>query len=528
MKNLKLFIPIVLSVLVIACSNDDKTVAFELERDNVTLPAEGGAEKVKIQSPDAWVATTEAEWIMISPANGTGTTECRIIVDSTLINTFREATVRFTTASQDVKTISVKQSGFDKEIIASKTDISVEKYAAYGSRYFDVEITSNVDFSIKVPADAPWLTYSAPNLTLDRGSRPRTVKVRFQWDINTKPFERDAKITFAPKSEATLTRNDVLNVKQEAGDRIENNRQGDSMALLAIARNLNCWQSWESSEKLEDWNGVKVWESTDEGVTPERIGRVKSAAFALFSTKEGLPYEVQYLTYIDSLSFLGNANTHLISINIGEWITKLTNLKKLSVNGYGLTELPAEFAKLKQLERLDLGGNNFRKVPDVLTEENFPNLIDLRLNTNQRYAVFDLSNSIYDDIGMEGTLPRRLFEWENLEILSLGVNYFSGTIPDMLDYAVKYTEEDCTRDNLPRFLIGKPKVLPKMKELRLNLNRLVGKLPDWILYHPYLLEWSPDPLVFNQEGRDRAGKTAGFTNVPETYNYYYEIYPDKK
>ena len=33
---------------------------------------------------------------------------------------------------------------------------------------------------------------------------------------------------------------------------------------------------------------------------------------------------------------------------------------------------------------------------------------------------------------------------------------------------------------------GAPRVWPKMKSLSLNLNFLTGKLPDWILYHPYL------------------------------------------
>ena len=79
-------------------------------------------------------------------------------------------------------------------------------------------------------------------------------------------------------------------------------------------------------------------------------------------------------------------------------------------------------------------------------------------------------------------------------------------------------------------LAGKPKVLPNAKFFAINLNLYTGKIPDWILYHPHLMEWAPEILVFNQDTEltDMEGRIPGFSNVPESPDYYYEAYPLKK
>ena len=56
-----------------------------------------------------------------------------------------------------------------------------------------------------------------------------------------------------------------------------------------------------------------------------------------------------------------------------------------------------------------------------------------------------------------------------------------------------------TIEDAKTYLIGAPKVWPRMKKLSLNLNFLNGKLPDWILYHPYLSFWDPFTMIFQQE-----------------------------
>jgi hypothetical protein len=39
--------------------------------------------------------------------------------------------------------------------------------------------------------------------------------------------------------------------------------------------------------------------------------------------------------------------------------------------------------------------------------------------------------------------------------------------------------------------------------------------------------WIPYSLIFNQEGKDAAGTSAGFLNEPVSLDYYYQLYPTK-
>jgi hypothetical protein len=61
----------------------------------------------------------------------------------------------------------------------------------------------------------------------------------------------------------------------------------------------------------------------------------------------------------------------------------------------------------------------------------------------------------------------------------------------------------------------------------LNLNFFTGKLPDWLLYHPRLMEWSAETLIYQQQekGIDSEGRSVGFDNTPTSREYYFERYP---
>lgn len=77
-------------------------------------------------------------------------------------------------------------------------------------------------------------------------------------------------------------------------------------------------------------------------------------------------------------------------------------------------------------------------------------------------------------------------------------------------------------------MLSVKRVMPQLKFLALNLNRLTGELPRWILYHPSLDWWDPYTLLFTQEGKDELGNLTGFSNTPSNLNYYYQEYTKKK
>ena len=539
--KLKSYIAVSLCAFALAgCSDDDRKIGVTVDGDAIEIGAEGGTRNIKVTADDAWIATTNDPWITISPANGRGSAQCRIIIDSALRNEPRQGIVRIQNQNdwEERRDITVSQDGYDYAITLDDKEINVSNYAAYDDRSFDVQVKTNVDFDIEIPEEAQaWLTAGDYKVELDRGLRPREVTVRFNWGINSRDIERNAVVKFRPKDEVTLARQDELSVNQNAAEPIEEDtRAGDSVALLAIARSLNMWESWETNEKMDNWDNVVLWEEGMDGYTPEKAGRVKFARFSTFGTKEGLPFEVQYLTAADELVFYSNTNWTTFDLSTGEYITKLGQLRRLTISGYGLVDLDPDFKNLKNLESLDISVNNFEKIPEVLTKENFPKLHALYLNTCQRGVIYDLSNTttthfggLFEETDQTREFPRRLLEWDNLDTLTLSVNYLQGRIPDMKDYAQKYTQADISAaDSLPQALVGTPKVLPNIKRFSINLNRLTGELPEWLLHHPALDWMDPFTLVFTQEGKDQDGKLAGFTNEPVNLDEYYRFYEGKK
>lgn len=537
MRVYKYLFTLLCVVAVVACADDKSDSAMSVESSTIEIDAVGGVKSLKVDIADNWIVSTDNAWITVSPANGAGSATCEFKIDSALTVEPRYGVVRIqnlrTMQSQE---IAITQQGFPYTIELEDNAFDVECYKTSEERYFDVKVRSNVEFDVNIPSDIDWLESEDYTLTLNRGMRPRQTTVRFRWDINTVPQERLAEVTFTPKSEVEMSRSDVLNIKQEGAEPIiPDTRSGDSTALLAVARNLDVMTQWDASQPMTMWQNVVLWEESMEGCTPENVGRVKSAQFVLFNTNEPLPFEVRYLTAAEELYFFGNANTFLKNLELGDDICSLVQLKRLTIGSYGLVDLPESLKQLKNLEYLDICSNNFQQVPEVLKKSNFPALRSLIMNANQRSSVYDLSNTTKTNLGGfidEPKFPVDLIKWD-LDTLVLSVNYLQGELPDFEDddSVPVYTQQDIERvDTLPQFLADNriKKVMPSTKRFAINFNRLTGKLPDWLLYHPALDWWIPYSLVFQQEGRAQDGTQAGFENEPANLRYYYDIYTKKE
>lgn len=542
------FILAVAALAVVACTTKDEILDFKTDTDVLEVEADGGVKRVKVQSSDEWIALVEQNvpWIAVSPANGRGTVTCDFVIDSALTTYPREAKVAIrNVATNKDRYITVKQKGYQYTLDVDRDEVEVKKFAEFGKRYFDVVVKSNFAFDVKVPKEQQfWISREpASNLgdaykhNLDRGARPREVRVRFNWKINNSENPRLADIEFVPIADTiNVSHSGKLRVLQEAAEKIiPDTRAGDSLALLNIVNTMQCWTIWDSSTPMNTWNGVTLWDRRD-GCSEDKIGRVKKVEIFLCNSFEGLPYEFKYLTAAEEIYIFSNENSMLKSLNLGEHICELKDLKRLTVGAFGLSELPESFKNLRNLEYLDLGSNNFQRVPSMITKENFPNLRALVMNAQQRHAVSDLSNSRYamEELGglvEEEGIPEHLLKW-GLDTLVLSVNYLHGTLPSFEDdpEVPKWTEaEVIAADTLPMALVGTPKVMPTTKTFRINHNRLSGELPTWLLMHPALDWWIPFSLVFPQEGRWTDGSSSGFTNAPANLvDYYKNWYPNKK
>ena len=545
-----IIIYLALAAAMAACVPQDK-IEFALDAYELHVGPEGGVRTLKVDVGEAWIAMTNEPWIAVSPANGKGSEECRVIIDSTLKYDVRDDVVRIQTISGQTKEFKVVQDGFGYQINVAKPLVELKDFETLDKRKFEVVVSANVDFDVKIPDSADWLTCKPFDVVLDREARPRNVKLEFEWKVNPTKDVRKAVIDFLTDMGASVDV-DLLTVTQGAAPNIEDVQgtpAGDSLALLSISRFLGCWSEYDTGQKMERWDGVEIHKSG------KNKGRVKSAEFVFFETNESLPYAVKYLTAAEELYFFSNVNSFQKNLSLGEDICNLTELKKLTAFAYGLTELPENMGNMQNLRYLDLGGNNFASIPEVLKE--CKNLRALFLTSNQRGVVQDLSNTVKKDIGglveecpADGSgnrkFPQWLLEWDQLDTLRLSVNYLQGTLPtdeELLDagfkaWNVNEFDESVTEVNLKDSLGTEgikyftdnriPMVLPNTDFLAINLNRLHGNIPKWLKYHPKLDYWYPLLLVFPQEGKDAEGRVAGFTDVPTNLNYYYEMYKNKK
>ena len=537
----------------VACNDDEeKGASFSLDKSEIILGAEGGADVVLVESNDSWTVSVSEPWLSVSPASGIGNAACRVVVDSSLVSDMRTASVRFTPAAMPAMAVTVKQMGYGKMILPDTCEIWVEASAKMEERFFETTVTTNVEFSVEVDhlgAEQEWLTAEEVEIELDKGARPRTAKLRFDWKMNTVPQERVAEIKLIPEGEDTaLVQPAVISVYQKPALKIEDNRAGDSIALVVIYERMNCWNdAWDTSENMQHWNGVRLWEASDKeivsGEVPQAaVGRVRAVQYSFLNTKETIPAEIRHLKYLESLDISSNVNTMLLNIELGSEICELDYLKYLTLFSYGIVSLPDDFVKLgKTLVALDLSANNFTSIPAMLTQENFPKLKSLSFVASRRWNTTDLrrKDEYEDGLGLHINAStdntfRQLFLWENLEELAFSNCYIEGELPDFKvgeEGVVAYTQKDVDAwgGDTIQYRADKeiPKILPNCTMLRLNLNFLTGNLPDWLLYHPHFLDWAPDLLIFNQQekGLNSAGEAVRFDNEPNTFDYYYDVFP---
>ena len=536
----KLTLGIVLAAgLFTACSDkDDVDIpgGLALDKKEIAIGPQGGTEQIAIAASQDWVANTSEPWLVLSPANGVGSVEGTIKVDSTLSNTLRSTELSFQGANGQSRKLTITQFGYGKQIFLKNPVVEIENSGSYDKRAFESLISANVECKIgKIEysfegdlTDAEkaeneseregWLLNSKDEnkltgtnlgIVLDRKYRPRTVNFKFRWAMNVVPAVRVAKVHLVPvKAEDKLVDADgnpiddvILTVRQKAAPKIEDNRAGDSLSVIMINQKLGSIATFDSSDNMRNWSGVTLWEATDDFVKthPEALGRVRSVKFSMFNLKSGetLPKEVGNLKFLESFSVAANENNQIREVNLGDEICSLKYLKNLTVQAYGLTQLPTNFVNLgKSLETLNLVSNNFNQlsdITDIVNEKNFPKLRNLILYAQRRTDVVTNIASlgeknasgvyVYNNypIGLygkvnAGTADRqallKLLTWDKLNTLELSYCFLEGELPtdeemtDALDAAGK-----ATRYSRSDFSTNKEDYLDK----------LVGDTCKWLL-----------------------------------------------
>lgn len=522
-----------------SCSDSDDVDipgGLAIDKEQIEIAAEGGSEQLAIAASQNWVANVDEPWLMLTPANGVGSTTATVVVDSTLMNGRRTTDIVFIGDNGQRRTVSVKQFGYGKQIDIKEPTVEIENSESYDKRAFESLISANVECKIgKIEysfegdmtdaekaenekeregwllnsKDEDKLTGTNLGIVLDRKARPRSVKFKFRWAMNVVPAVRVAKVHLVPvKAEDQLVDADgkpiddvILTVRQKAAPKIEDNRAGDSLSVIMINQKLGSIATFDSSDNMRNWSGVTLWEATDAFVKdhPEALGRVRSVKFSMFNLKSGetLPKEVGNLKFLESFSVAANENNQIREVNLGDEICSLKYLKNLTVQAYGLTQLPTNFVNLgKSLETLNLVSNNFNKlshITNIVNEKNFPKLRNLILYAQRRTDVVTNIASlgeknasgvyVYNNypIGLygkvnAGTADRqallKLLTWDKLNTLELSYCFLEGELPtdDEMTEALEAAGK-ATRYSRADFSTNKADYLDK----------LVGDTCKWLL-----------------------------------------------
>lgn len=522
-----------------SCSDSDDVDipgGLAIDKEQIEIAAEGGSEQLAIAASQNWVANVDEPWLMLTPANGVGSTTATVVVDSTLMNGRRTTDIVFIGDNGQRRTVSVKQFGYGKQIDIKEPTVEIENSESYDKRAFESLISANVECKIgKIEysfegdmtdaekaenkseregwllnsKDEDKLTGTNLGIVLDRKARPRSVKFKFRWAMNVVPAVRVAKVHLVPvKAEDQLVDaagkpidDVILTVRQKAAPKIEDNRAGDSLSVIMINQKLGSIATFDSSDNMRNWSGVTLWEATDAFVKdhPEALGRVRSVKFSMFNLKSGetLPKEVGNLKFLESFSVAANENNQIREVKLGDEICSLKFLKNLTVQAYGLTQLPTNFVNLgKSLETLNLVSNNFNKLSDItniVNEKNFPKLRNLILYAQRRTDVVTNIASlggknasdvyVYNNypIGLYGKVSAgapdrqallKLLTWDKLNTLELSYCFLEGELPtddemtealEAAGKATRYSESDFSTNKKD------------------YLDKLVGDTCKWLL-----------------------------------------------
>lgn len=503
-----------------ACNEEESipTTQIALSHEALHFEAHGGIGSISLMASDEWTVMSDREWCLVSPANGNASTTCEIRVDSSYLYDSREAHLTFRCGKYSRQLI-IQQLGYKKIIQLDKEIIEVADFNDYEKMFETVRVNSNIPYDVEVQyADSTrtgWLKVTKSEHK--SGSIPRPSTVRVDYDLYAESdVDRVATLVFKQKNvtEGETPVESKLTFRQKKAQEIIPSRQGDSLAVLAIARIMRCAMNIDTSTPMIHWNNVETEEVeyvNEKGETVDEL-RVVGLRFSMFDTDKSIPYQIRKLDQLRTLSLSGNTDAAGKNIVLEDDITYLPHLQSLTLLGYGICKLPSRMKEMTQLEELELSGNNFTSLPiDIITELDKHNLLYINFANNRVRDVFGkLSENanVKDTLGLHGSLPEALFTLKNVVYIGLSYNYFEGAIPNMGYDASKYETEEEKVANNP--------VMPQLENLAINLNFLTGNIPDWILYHKNLRCWDPYTLVFNQyeNGRDSFGKRVGFDNVP--------------
>ena len=138
-------------LLAASCSDDDDVNipgGLAIDKEEITMGPAGSSEQLAISASQDWVASVSEPWLMLTPANGVGSTTGTVKIDTTLMSGRRTTDVAFLGSNGQRRTVSVVQFGFGKQIDIKEPTVEIENSGTYDERTFKSLISANVPCKI--------------------------------------------------------------------------------------------------------------------------------------------------------------------------------------------------------------------------------------------------------------------------------------------------------------------------------------------------------------------------------------------
>jgi uncharacterized protein (TIGR02145 family) len=190
-----------------SCKDNESVIEpdiyLNLDKETINANAAGGSQTITVTASVAWSASSDAEWVTISPTTGTGDGTISVQIANNPDVTSRTGTITVTGEGVESQKVAVSQAAAEPYLTI--TDNFPDEVPAEGGTY-KVTVTSNIQWSADVlPTD--WCTISPAN-----GSSNGEITVIIA--ENTNFTERSAEIAVTAEGveaqTATLTQAAVV------------------------------------------------------------------------------------------------------------------------------------------------------------------------------------------------------------------------------------------------------------------------------------------------------------------------------
>lgn len=239
--------------IVIKCGDSIKTITVsQKQKDDITVtkskfevPSEGGTIEVEVKSNVKYSYKTDCDWISQTGTKAYESKKLTFNISKNDSVTRREGEITFTSGNL-TETVKVYQDGEQPTIVLTQNEYTIGSDG--GS--IKVEVRSNVDVTMEIPADITWIR----ELTTKSMS---TNTYYLEVDRNTSPDSRSAKIALSNKS-SEISESIIVSQSQQdmisLADSIVSFKWKASSKIIYVSTNIDISAS-VSSENSE-WISV--------------------------------------------------------------------------------------------------------------------------------------------------------------------------------------------------------------------------------------------------------------------------------